>query len=108
MKGWLLLAIITAWALSMSFTMHLPQASAASIDGGMGMAQHSGACHDKSEPSLPAAAKFPACCVVCCNIPVTAFAESRAVDFDDRPFASEAPSQPAGHDIHPDPHPPRA
>jgi hypothetical protein len=102
------LAIVIAWALSMSFTMHLPQASAASTDGPPGMAQHSGGCHDQPEPSVPAAAKFAACCVVCCNIPATAFAESRAVAFADQPFATDAPSRPAGHDIHPDPHPPRA
>src|SRR5512144_3265991 len=101
----LLLAIVIAWALSLSFTMHLPQASAASIDDRPGMAEHSGTCHDQPEPSVPAAAKFPACCVVCCNIPVAPFAESRATDFADQPFAADTPSQPAGHDIHPDPHP---
>ena len=103
-----MLAIVIAWALSISFTMHLPQASAAPIDGHAGMAQHSGACHDQPESSAPAGAKVLACCVVCCSIPGAPFAQSRDINFDDLPFAADAPSQPAGHDIHPDPHPPRA
>jgi hypothetical protein len=118
-RSWtrLLVAIVIAWTLSMSFTMHLAQASAAlisgasaaSIDGRAGITQHSGTCHDHPEPSVPAAAKFPACCVVCCsNVPATPFAQAHTVAFADQPFAADTLSQPAGHDIHPDPHPPRA
>jgi hypothetical protein len=103
------LAIVIAWALSMSFTVRLPQASAASIDGRMGMAQHSGSCHDQPEPSVPAAAKFHACCVVCySNVPATPFAQTRTIAFTDQPFAADTPPRSAGRDIHPDPHPPRA
>jgi hypothetical protein len=104
----LVLAIVIAWALSMSFPMHLPQASAASIDSRMGMAQHSGTCHDQPEPSVPAAAKFQACCVVCYSNVPAAPSQARSIAFADQPFVADTPPRPAGRDIHPDPHPPRA
>src|SRR5512134_2158696 len=91
----LLLAIVIACALSLSFAMHLPQASA-EPDGRAGMAVQSSACHDQPEPSVPPSAKFQACCVVCySNVPMAPL-QARAIAFADQPFAADAPSQPAG------------
>jgi hypothetical protein len=103
--------MVIASALATSVAVHLPPASAAATDHHAGMTQQSGACHNQAEDSIPAAAKLPACCLVycssCSSIPAAPSAPARPIAFVAQTFVAETASQPAGHDIHPDPHPPR-
>jgi hypothetical protein len=107
----LLVAIVVAWALCTSVAVYAPQASAASTYGYAAIAQPANACHGQPEGPVPATAKLPACCLVhcssCSGIPAAPSAPARSIPFIAQPLAAETAAQPAGHHIHPDPHPPR-